>query len=348
MSWLLELKARILALFRGRAMDRERAEEIQYHLEEAARRNLDRGMPADEARRLALLSFGGIENMKELCRDERGTRLLEELMQDVRFGLRQLRRNPGFTAVAVLTLALGIGANAAIFSFVDGAILKPPPYREPNRLVNILDGESPVMASIPDLVSWLRESTAFSELALQSFPYSANLTGATLESPQPVLVSRVSANYFDFLGIHAAIGRTFVADDSKAGENPVVVVSNRLWRTALGLDPGIYGKAIYLNGKKHLVLGVLPPGLFDRKAIDLWYPLPTAAGTLGFGNLLGRIKPGATTDQAAAQMTRVFTAQSGKKAQKRIASVVALGECFCPERQGRSCCFYLEPSGLSS
>jgi len=330
MSWLLELKARIRALFRGGAMDQERAEEMQYHLEEAVRRNLDRGMPADEARRQALLSFGGIENVKEMCRDERGTRLIQDLMQDLRFGLRQMRRNPGFTAVAVLTLALGIGANAAIFSFVDGTMLKPPPYREPDRLVNILDDGGPIMGSIPNLTFWLREATAFSEMALQSFPYSTNLSVATIEYPQPVLISRVSANYFEFLGIHAVLGRTFIPEDSKPDQNPVLVVSNRLWRTALGADPEIYGKAIYLNGKKHLVLGVLPPGLFDRKVIDLWYPLPAAPKIMGFGNLLGRLKPGVTTGQAAMQMTRIFTSQSRKKDQTRTASVVALGDAVLP------------------
>jgi putative ABC transport system permease protein len=316
-------------LFRKSKVEDELDDELRFHLENLTGEHIAQGISPEDARFTALRELGGVEQHKEECRDVRGLRWLEDLIQDLRYGIRILRRNPGFTAVAVITIALGIGANAAIFSFVDAALLKQLPYREPDRLVRVYDsGGSPVFCSRRELASWRTEATAFSDLVMQEFGSSTNLSGPTLEYPQPLLASRVSANYFEFLGIHTALGRGFLPEDSTPGGNAVVVLSNRIWRGSLGADPEIFGKAIYLNGKKHLVIGVLPSGIFDRMLTDVWRPLPSAPETTSFGYLMGRLKPGATTAQAAAQMTRLFALQHPKK--KEAASVVALGAAVVP------------------
>jgi putative ABC transport system permease protein len=301
------LRAFWKALWGRSRMETEMESELRFHMEAYTEDLVRSGVPRTEAERRARLEFGGVESTKENCRQALGLRLVDELRQDVRYAVRSLLRSPGFTAVAVITLALGIGATTAIFSFVDAALLKPLPFREPERLVQIRQRGIRritmwVECSIRDLAVWKAETRAFSDLAMAPFPSQMNLTGETLEYPQRLFVSAVSANYFDFLGIHPTLGRGFIAEEDQPGRDSVVVLTNRLWKVSLGSDPNILGKAVYLDKGKYNVVGVLPPGVFDRGLVDAYRPLAKA----GFGQLLGRLKPGVGMEQATADATRLL------------------------------------------
>ena len=235
---------------------------------------------------------------------------MRNLIQDLRFGLRSLAKNPGFTAVAVLTLALAIGANTAIFSFIDALLLKPLPYRNPERIVRVMErGMSGGTNTVSPLnyLDWRDQNTVFEYMAAQGIG-SAVLTG----SGEPVQLrgSRVGAHYFDIFGIRPALGRTFAADEDREGKSEVAVISHRLWETQFGTDPAVIGRKILLDGAPHTVIGVLPAGsAFDRGTSQIWRPLVFAPGdmTRGFHSLMtyALLKPGVTLEQARAEMSAI-------------------------------------------
>lgn len=199
---------------------------------------------------------------------------MDDFLQDLRYGFRTLRNNPAFTAIAVATLAIGIGANTAIFSFVDGVLLKPLPYVEPDRIVRVLEkppGGGRNGISTLNYLDWQKDNTVFDYMAAQTGD-STTLTGNG--EPAQLRASLVSPHYFDIFRIGAVIGRTFAADEDQAGKDRVAILSHALWTTQFGADPHIVGRTILLDGEPNTVIGVLPAGgAFDRAYSQLWRPL---------------------------------------------------------------------------
>ncbi|HXE34681.1 MAG TPA: ABC transporter permease [Verrucomicrobiae bacterium] len=323
--WLHTLPLRLRSLFHRNQVEQDLSEELQYHLEQKTKEYTASGMAPEEARRKARREFGGIEQTKEICRDTRRVSLLETLSQDVRFGLRMLRKSPGFTAVAVLTLALGIGATTAVFSLVSAILLKPLPFPNPDQIV------LPELVSPPgvnlgsDYFPW--SQTQFRFLAQDSHPFHAvaafqndsfNLTGTDV--PSFLDGFRVSAEFFPALGISPALGRGFTAEEDRPGHEYEVVLSDRMWREYFGANRAILGKAVRLNGYAYTVVGVMPAGFvfpraeelpssfnFPREA-QLWVPLAIPeAPKNGPSELavIARVKPGLTIQQAQAGMDLV-------------------------------------------
>ena len=268
------------------------------------------GLSEEEARRKARIDLGrpGIQN--ETYRHAIGLRLFDELGGDIRYGLRGLRRNPGFTSVAIVTLAVGIGATTAIFSFVNAVLLKPLPYPHPEQIVSVgeklPDGFSNPISTL-NFLDWERQNRCFEFLAALAFD-KVVLTGADV--PQEIKVHRVSASYFKVLGVSAAMGRTFAASENQPGNDLEVVLSSRLWRSRFGGDPGIIGRKITLDGKNYTIIGVLPANSeFDRSWAAMWLPLSFAPinMTRNFHWLyaIARLEPGVTLKQASDQMDAI-------------------------------------------
>ena len=199
---------------------------------------------------------------------------MNELLQDLRYGVRTLRKNPGFATVAVLTLAIGIGANTAIFSFVNGVLLKPLPYGEPERIVRVLEkppGGDRNGISTLNYLDWQKENTVFEYMAAQTGG-SVTLTG--VNEPIQLRGARVSQHYFDIFGIKAVLGRTFAANEDQPGKEHVAVLSHALWDSQFGADPTVIGRTITAGRRPYTVIGVLPPGgAFDRAFAQIWRPL---------------------------------------------------------------------------
>ena len=232
------------------------------------------------------------------------------LWNDLRYACRALRGSPGFTAVAILTLGLGVGANTAVYSFLNGFLLKPLPYPEPDRIVRVLErtqrGEARGV-SAPDLLDWQQQASAFEFLAGQAYRAMA-LSG--VERPTLIRAAWVSPSYFGVSRLKPYLGRTFVSEDAEPGKDRVVVLSHELWTNTLGADPNILGKNIRLDGEPHAVVGVMPPAtVFDRSFAQLWKPLAFGPGAMnrGFGwfGVFGRLKAGVTIEQARVQMDGV-------------------------------------------
>jgi putative ABC transport system permease protein len=232
---------------------------------------------------------------------------MHSFLQDVRFAIRTLAKSPGFTAVVVLTLAIGIGANTAIFSFVDGVLLKPLPFPDPEQIVVLWEkppGGDRNVVSAMNFLDWKNQSTSFRGLAAMGGG-GHTLTG--IGEPVQLRGTRVSASYFDVFGIRSALGRTFARDEDEPGKERVVVLSNRLWQSRFGSDKGIIGRTIGLSGIPHVVIGVLPAdSSADRGFADIWIPLAFQPDerTRDFHwlRVVGRLKPGVSIEQARAEM----------------------------------------------
>ncbi len=303
------------ALFRKQEVEREMDEEMRAHLEMLAEENRRKGMSPEEARYAALRRFGPVEAIKEECRQNRATYFLETLLQDIRFALRQLRRNPGFTAVAVITLALGIGANTAIFSVVYGVLLRPLPYPNPDRLVSVYETEGPGTyepVPYPDFRDWQRENHSFTQLAAEMGD-DLILTGP--EGTEYVQVSDVSADFFSTLGVKVVLGRQFLPEEDKQGGRPVAIISHRLWEQHFGGSSRALGKALALSGKDYTIVGILPPGFRLYGEAEVYIPLgqghPSWTQDRKIRNgiyVIGRLKPGLTLEQARADMELVQAA----------------------------------------
>ena len=234
---------------------------------------------------------------------------MTNLLQDLRFAVRMMRKRPGFTAVVVLTLALGIGANTAIFSVVNAVLLKSLPYRNADRLVwvagNIRGGTSRASVSPPDYLDYRAQNTVFEEFAASlSVPFAVSLTGAG--EPERLTGSLVTANYFRAFGVEPALGRAFGAEEERAGPAPVAVLSDGLWKRRFGGDPSVVGKTLTLDGKAVTVVGVAPPEFQYPAGTELWLPLdfglPEMKGRKAhFLRPIGLLKPGVTIEQARAE-----------------------------------------------
>ena len=305
-AWLVRLGG----LFGGERGERELADELESHVQMHIDDNLRAGMSREEARRQALIRLGGLEQAKERYRERRGLPLLETLGLDVRFGARQLRKHPAFTAAAALTLALGIGANTAIFSLVDGVLLRPLPYPEPGRLVVVLQSYPSIglgrwgisqflFASFRDQARSFERMAAHTETGL-------TLTG--LDAPVRLQGAYVTAGFFEVLGVQPAQGRSFLPEEDVPGKNVVCILSDRLWRAQFGGDPGIVGRSLRLNDAPLQVVGVMPPGFqFPSPDTDVWIPLGlNPQRRFGFMYAgIARLKEGASAAHAEAETTAI-------------------------------------------
>jgi predicted permease len=310
MGWLRRL-------FSRQRLEAELDKELRFHFENQVADKVRSGIPESEARRLTRIEFGGIEQVKEDCRERRGTMGLESLLQDLRYALRMFAKSQGFSAIAILTVALSIGATTAIFSLVDATLLHPLPYPHPEELVRIEDdlpgaGATDAGISIPEWKD-LRRSGIFQYLVLEIVG-SANLTGVS--QPSRMQYEGVSPAYFAMLGVKPELGQTFDPKDQTPGFTLDVVISDGLWKRAFGSDPHIVGRSIRGDNDLYRVIGVMPPGFrdpgrtVDERNTEQWAALgfsddPAQAPNRSLRlpvETVGRLKPGLTLAAAQSQL----------------------------------------------
>jgi putative ABC transport system permease protein len=319
MRWLYELPLRFRSLFHKTRVENELSEELCFHLEKLIEENVARGITPEEARYAALRELGGVEQIKEECRDMRRVNYIENLIQDIRYGLRMLAKNPGFTAVVVLTLALGIGANTAIFSVVDAVLLRPLPYPQSDHLAKIWGNFAGI--GLPDNQNSI-SAPEFKDLESlnKSFTGIAAISGASANlgvggTPQRVQAAVVSPSLFRILGAKAALGRTFLPEEGEAGHDKVLLLSYGLWKRGFGGEPGVVGSRLKINGASYAVVGVMPAGFHYPDGTEIWAPLafepknlaPANRGNHGL-EVLARIKPEISLQQAREDMKAVTRA----------------------------------------
>jgi predicted permease len=343
-----EIRERLKGLGLSPVRENEIVEELSQHLEDQYEHALSRGATEEEARQAMLteLNEGNVlaPALKRVERrvpqnpiqmgTERRTNMISDLRQDLRYGLRMLLKNPGFTAIAVLALALGIGANSAIFSVVNTLLLRPLPYKNPSQLVVIWENATHLgfpknTPSPANFLDWQKQNTLFEGMAAFA-ERSFNLTG--IGEPERLDGRRVSANLFDLLGVKPLLGRTFVAEEDKPGTK-VVLLNESLWKRRFGSDPGVIGRALALNGESYTVVGVLPNNVrlpaFGNWRDQVWVPLafpPEEAAQRGnhFLQVSGRMKPGVNLAQAKAEMETIAgrLAQQYPEYNTRISTVI--------------------------
>src|SRR5262245_33418933 len=326
---LLQLWRRLLSLLRRGKYEREMEEEMRFHLEMQIDQNLSSGMAAEEAHYAARRQFGNQTWIKEASREMWSLNSIETLIQDLRYSARTLVKNPGFTAVAVLTLALGIGANTAIFSVVNGVLLRRLPYYEPERLVMVW-ADRPILQAqtgLPDFpvtgadfFDWRNQNQVFENMAAM-VGFRSNLTGGG--EPESVVAMRASASLFPLLGARLAVGRAFLPEEDLAGATRVVVSSPALWQLRYGADPNLIGQKIILDNEAYTVIGVTAPDfhfprrgevpgtyLFGATKPDLYLPIAFTPAQMNDrrGNrlmVIARLKPGVSLGQASADMNAI-------------------------------------------
>jgi len=296
--------------------ERDASEELRFHIEQQTAANIAAGMTREEARRQAVLQLGALEGVKERCREQRSGYWLETLWNDVHYGSRMLRKNPGFSAVAILTLALGIGANTALFSIVNSVLLNPLPYPQPDQLVTLHESKPNFETgsiSYLNFRDWQKDNHTFSSIAVYR-PYSFSLTG--MGEAEQVRAQLISSDFFPLLGVNPVIGRTFSPGEDEVSAAPVALVSAGFWKRKFGSSPDVLGKTITLDGRGYTIVDVIP-GNFDLllrlfRTSEVYVPigqwtnnflLNRSAG-LGIHGV-GRLKPGVTIEQARADMQGV-------------------------------------------
>ena len=308
MSWLRVIAARLRSLLRKSRLESDLAAELHAHIEMLTEEHLRRGLDPAAARHAALRAFGGVEQMKEAYRDRRGVPVIETFLQDLRYAARALRRNPGFAAVAGLALALGIGANTAIFSFADVLLTRPIALPHLDRLVSIVaqtppsgDDEPLAPANYLDL----KDSGNFDQISAYQ-PFSAAITG--LGNPEEIAGVRAGANLFTTLSVAPAMGRVFFPDEEQPGKDRVVILSDGLWRRKFGMDPGALGRILRLDDQTYTIIGVMPRGFsFPHAGENFWIPLALdgpqsderVAASL---SAVGRLRTGRELEQARAEI----------------------------------------------
>jgi predicted permease len=315
MSWPRQIAFRLQAVLGKGQRDHMLDEELQTHLALLIEENIERGMSPEAARREAKLSLGGVDQIKESVRDHRGLPVLETPVQDIRFAFRMLRKAPGFTAIALLTLALGIGANTTVFSIVNAVLLQPLPYSNPDRLValyNYTASDGNASFSYLDFLEWQRENRSFAFLAAYRRS-DFTLTGtAQTEHIQGELIS---AEFFDTLGVKPLIGRNFKADEDRLGGAPAVLLSEGFWRRRYAAQPTILGQSIALNGTAYTVVGIIAANFYfsgqEFVASDVYTPIGQSTDwslrnrKITYEHGIGRLKPGVTREQARADMDAI-------------------------------------------
>ena len=321
-QWLYTIPLRLRSVFRAKRVDEELAEEIRNHLDEQIQENISRGMSREEARYAALRALGGVTQIEQQCRDARGLNFMENLRQDLRYGFRQLRRNPGFSALAILCLTLGIGANAAVFSWVEGILFRPYPAVAHQERLLALAGTARNEPGNPE-TSWPDLEDLKKNCKLIDAFIVSKITGSTLsigDRAEVATGSIVSANYFDDLGVHPILGRGFFpGEDSGQNAHPVIVISYQLWKGRFKGDPQIIGKTQRLNNVLHTIVGVAPEGFYGTFvgwAMQFWVPASMEETFEDGGYKLEdrnarwiesyvRLKPGVTRLQAQQEISAV-------------------------------------------
>src|SRR5437763_12199470 len=319
-KWLYTIPLRLRSLFGREQVEKDLSDELRDHLERKTQEYVAQGMTQREAHLRARLDMDGIEQTKEKCREARRVNWIQDFVQDLRFGLRLLRKSPGFTAVAILTLALGIGANTAVFSVVNGVLFRPLAYQESNQLYLIqvvwsqMSKFYPLIpANLPGYQIWRKQSHSFEDIAIAEGT-STDLTGAG--EPKEIHGVRGSANLFTLLGVSPALGRDFLPMEDESGRGRIVILTNRFWRGYFHSDPTVIGRAIILDGVPFTVVGVLPASFhfpaqlgqlttFGRE-IDFFEPLNgpkdyerDLVGEFDFA-AIGRLRTGMRPQQALA------------------------------------------------
>ena len=310
---MFDLMRSVVSRVRGwstiRRLDEDFQQELEAHLALLTEENIRRGMTPEEARRDARLRLGGITQLRQTHRELQGLPLVETLFQDVRYALRMLRKNPGFTAVAVVTLALGIGANTAIFSVVNAVLLRPLPYRDGDKLVVILHyGGGPVAPA--NFIDWRSQNHVFTSMGAAEY-WTPNLTG--VDKPERIWAMHVTSDILPLLGVQPFLGRMFLSEEDQRGREHEAILSFRLWQRRFGGDSGIISRSVTLDGEKYTVIGVMPRDFkfapFWATKAELWAPLPLAdrAADRGGNSLrvFARLKPGVTMEQARAEMVTI-------------------------------------------
>ncbi len=313
---ILRLRWRSLA---GKAhVERELERELAFHLEQQIEENIAKGMPLEEARAAARRSLGGMAQIQEECRDMRRINPLETIWNDLRYAVRILGRAPAFTIVIVLTLALSIGANSAIFSVIQGVLLRPLPYPQADRLVRVYfaSGTQAKFSLNPnDFLDMRARNRTFESMAAIN-RHDAQLSGVG----EPVMLHafNVSAGYFRMLGLHPARGREFTFEEELPGRGNLAILSDRSWRARFAADPAVIGRTITLDGQTFTVVGVMPPtarhpgnnfhAVADGDTVDLWCPYSfnddPSKRQSHFMDVFGRLKPGVSPEQANADLER--------------------------------------------
>ncbi len=315
--WFYNFPLRLRSLFKRNQADQELSDELQYHLEQKAHEYMAGGLSGDEARSKARREFGGVELSKENCRDTRRVNYIQDLLQDLGFGLRMLRSNPAFALVAVLTLALGIGANTAIFSVVHGVLLEPLPFPKQDQLMSVWEKDDqgrPSNTSWANFTDWNRLNHSFDGIAAVSL-WSPTVVGP--HDAETLVGFRVSSTFFDLMGVKFERGRNFLRSEDVRGNNFVVILSYGFWQRTFGGDPGMLGKSVQLGTRAYTVVGVLPaefPSVlsFDpRKPADIYTPLaydatlPYACRDCRHLRAFGRLRNGVSSTQAEAEMNQI-------------------------------------------
>jgi putative ABC transport system permease protein len=336
-------------------MEREMDEELRFHMHAYATDLMRRGMAPRDAELQARREFGSVEQMKDSCRDARGVGLLESFLADVWYGLRLLRRSPSFAGLAVLTLALGIGATTAVFSLVNAVLLRDLPYSEPEQLVFLYEPipgipNAPLEAWGPvngDFFTWQKESHSFADMAMFT---TGGLNASLGDSAFRASGSRVTADFFRVLSVHPVLGRTVDHSDTEPGQGRVVVISNSLWRSRFGGNPHVLGKELLLDAQPYRIVGVMPPGFafpHDTENVDtmgtttdLWVPWimtpqERASRDDDPGNAIGRLRPGVSLGQAQAEIATI-TARFSPPFQQQHQKAAGVVRAFDQEITGGS------------
>lgn len=308
---LRDLIIRLRSLLRRRTVEQELDEELTFHLERQLEKNLNAGLEEEEAKRRVRLQFGGNEQVKEECRNARGVQPFENFLQDVRYGARVLRKAPGFTITALLTLALGIGANTALFSAVYGVLLRPLPFSDASRLV-VMNETTPrvgrVAVSVPNFLDWKAQARSFSAIAAAT-GVGFDLTG--IDRPRIISGQAVTANFLPMLGVHPLLGRNFTPKEDQPGTAPVVLLSYALWQSEFGAKTDVVGRTLSLNGHGYTVIGVLPPQFRWMEKVEVLEAIGAWAtnnpdyrnrGDRGDMAVIGRLKPHVELPQARTEM----------------------------------------------
>ena len=315
-----DLRYRTRSLVHRKQMEDELDEELRFHFDKQVEKNMRSGMTEEEAKRQARLAFGGHEQVKEDCREARGTSFLELTVDDAKYAVRQLTANPTFALVMIATLALSIGANSAIFSVINGVLLKRLPYAQPERLVRIFlsSNEYPKFPLNPwDFLDFRARNRSFESIAAFTRG-DVQLSG----EGEPIRLNGfgVTSGYFRVLGIQPQIGREFDFQAEVPGNGLQVVISDRLWRTRFGADPNVIGRTVTLNTQRFTVIGVMPRGtehpgnvyhaVAYGESVDVWWPFSFGGNSNQRGShfieCIAHLKPGVTIEQAKADMNAVM------------------------------------------
>jgi putative ABC transport system permease protein len=314
---LHDLFFRVRSLLRRTTVESEMEAELRFHVDRQIEKYVESGMSRDDALRRARVEFGGLEQVKEDCRDARGVSLVETLAQDLRYGWRTLRRSPGFASAALGTLALGIGAGTAIFSMVYGVLLRPLPFRDASHLVllnEVMPKVGDVSVSYPNFQDWRRQNHSFTEMAAVN-PVKFNMAGGN--QPENIDGLAVSPNFLPMMGVRPVMGRGFTHDEEKPGAARVVLLSYALWQSGFGAAPTALGQTIHLDSQMATIIGVLPPDFRWVERCDVMEPIgvwathndsATNRGDRGDGLVVGQLATGVQMEQARAEMETLAAA----------------------------------------